>query len=353
MKKKNVTISDIADKLCVSKTTVSFAFNCPNRISKDTADRIYAAAKEMGYSPVTTMRGYQLGYYKTIGLLLPQAVEDCLSNPYMLDVIRGATCVCEEHGFMLNIIPPFLSSIPAAVRNAAVDGLIILGLDVNSQIIESFGKKDLPVVAIDGSNCCDVVSVGIDEEEAAYTQMMHALKHGHNKIAVLSLPNTTYPSLGGFGVSALLERRLAGYSKALGEYGMSLEQVNVISSFVSYDATYKCICKLLDDKENIPTCFVCMSDIAALATYGACCDKHFKIPKDISIIGFDGLDIGTHIRNTLTTISQRGDKKGQLAARLVFKMLKGDVIKENSNYIPFSFVKGGTLAKYEAAKYEA
>lgn len=344
MKKKNVTISDIAERLCISKTTVSFAFNCPNRISKETADRVYAAAKEMGYMPTSPARTVSVGYYKTIGFLLPQSVDDCLSNPYMLDVIRGATCVCEEYGFTLNLIPPFLSSVTAAVRNASVDGLITLGLAMTSQAIELFGKKDVPVVAVDGLGDGDVVSVGIDEEDAAYVQMSQVLANGHRRISILTLPDTMCPSLDCYGSSALSERRLKGYEKALNEHDMELSDTNVISVPVAYDANYRYASRMLSHHDQIPSCFVCMSDIAAIATYRACTDMKFKVPRDISVVGFDGLEMGNQIKNGLTTISQRGDDKGRIAARLIFKMLKGDSIIDRTNNIPFSFVKGGTLA---------
>ena len=344
MKKKNVTISDIAERLCISKTTVSFAFNCPNRISKETADRVYVAAKEMGYIPTTPSRTVSIGYYKTLGFLLPQSVDECLSNPYMLDVIRGATCVCEEYGFTLNLIPPFLSSVTTAVRNASVDGLITLGLAMTSQAVDLFGKKDIPVVAVDGLGDGDVVSVGIDEEDASYVQMSQVLANGHRNISILTLPDTMCPSLDCYGSSALTERRLKGYSKALREYGMDLADTNVISVPVAYDANYRYASRVLSSAGQIPSCFVCMSDIAAIGAFRACIDMKYRVPKDISIIGFDGLEMGSQLKNGLTTISQRGDDKGRIAARLIFKMLKGDSIVDRTNNIPFSFVKGGTLA---------
>lgn len=347
MKKKTVTISDIAERLGVSKTTVSFAFNCPGRISKDMAEKVYETANEMGYWPSSSSRAPSIGYHKTIGLLLPQSVDECLSNPYLLDVIRGATCVCEEFGFTLNLIPPFLSSVSTAVRNASVDGLITFGLAITSYVIESFGKKGVPVVSIDGVEQDDVVTVGIDEESAAYEQMSNVLGNGHRDLCIMTLPDTMYPSLGGYGASALLERRLNGYSKAMGEHGMELSDVHVISAPVSYDTNYRYATGILSNHANVPSCFVCMSDIAAMAAYKACLDMKFKVPKDISVVGFDGLDMGGQIRNGLTTISQRGDEKGRLAAKLVFGMLKGDVVRKMTNHIPFTFVKGGTLAPFE------
>lgn len=344
MKKKSVTISDIAERLGISKTTVSFAFNCPSRISKEMAEKVYAMAKELGYVHSSSSKTSSIGYHKTIGLLLPQSVDNCLSNPYMLDVIRGATCVCAQYGFTMNLIPPFLSSISTAVRNASVDGLITLGIAVTSQMVDSFGKKDFPVVSIDGMEDEVVVSVGIDEESAAYQQMSYVLANGHRAICILTLPDTLFPSVDKYGSSALVGRRLTGYGRALLEYGLDLADTRIVSAPVSFDSNYRFATDFLSQDDNAPTCFVCMSDIAAMAAYRACMDMKFNVPEDISIIGFDGIVLGGQMVDGLTTIFQDGDEKGRLAAKLIFKMLKGDCIESKINHIPFSFVEGGTLA---------
>ena len=106
MKVKRTTIQDIADKTGYSKTAVSFAFNSPSRISKEAVEAILKAAEELDYIPDPMARNFSLGKHMSLGFLLPQRVEYTLMNPYMQEVIRGIAEVCQEHGYMLTLIPP-------------------------------------------------------------------------------------------------------------------------------------------------------------------------------------------------------------------------------------------------------
>ena len=122
MKVKRTTIQDIADKTGYSKTAVSFAFNSPSRISKEAVEAILKAAEELDYIPDPMARNFSLGKHMSLGFLLPQRVEYTLMNPYMQEVIRGIAEVCQEHGYMLTLIPPLHSSVIEAVKNATAEG---------------------------------------------------------------------------------------------------------------------------------------------------------------------------------------------------------------------------------------
>ena len=93
-----VTIKDLAEKAGVSKTSVSFAFNNPARISKETYNKIMAIAQEIGYSPDPVARILATKQTQTIGLLFPQSITEVLQNTYISEVVRGVGSICDKEG---------------------------------------------------------------------------------------------------------------------------------------------------------------------------------------------------------------------------------------------------------------
>ena len=139
-----VTIKDLAEKAGVSKTTVSFAFNNPSRISKETCEKIMTIAKEIGYSPDPVARYLATKQTGTIGILFPQAVAEVLENPYCADLVRGIGAVCDQHDLSIILLSPLKGVLNNTIKNAAVDGMIIFGIDNDSSIHTSFTMRNMP-----------------------------------------------------------------------------------------------------------------------------------------------------------------------------------------------------------------
>ncbi len=135
-KMKRPTIKDIARESGYSKTAVSFAFNDPSRISEKACTQILQTAERLGYIPDPMARNFSLRRHLSIGFLLPQEIRYSLQNPYAQQVLLGIGGVCEKYGYTLTLIPPPLNeSVTEAVRNAAVDGLITMGMQVGMDIV--------------------------------------------------------------------------------------------------------------------------------------------------------------------------------------------------------------------------
>src|SRR6185437_13359694 len=123
------TIADVARKAGVSRTAVSFAFNDSSRISKDTYARIHAAADELGYYPNPAARRLSTKRANVIGLLIPQQITALFANPFFASLLRGIGHVCDRYDYAVLLVPPVQGSLTSALRRAAVDGLIVVGLD--------------------------------------------------------------------------------------------------------------------------------------------------------------------------------------------------------------------------------
>ena len=316
---KRPTIKDIARESGYSKTAVSFAFNDPSRISEKARVQILKTAERLGYIPDPMARNFSLQRHLSIGFLLPQMVQYSLNNPYTLEVIAGIGKVCEKKGYTLTIIPPLHKSLALAVRNAAVDGLITLGSQIEDEIINVMKTRLLPFVMIDGVNEKQTSSVNIAEEEAAYIQMSAVLEHGHRDIAIIGLASATFSSPDySKSVSA---RRMGGYLKALQEVGLGFDQVmTTVSECTLEDG--KAVARTMIEKGTLPSCIVTMSDIVAIGCIAALHEAGIAVPQEVSVVGFDNIEQAATITPALTTIDQPAKEKGEVGAKLLFKLIE-------------------------------
>ena len=342
-KEKRITISDIARISGYSKTAVSFAFNSPEKIGADACKRILSVAKELDFIPNPLARSLSLGKHKAIGFLLPQDITQTLANPYILEVIRGIGTICQEKGYMLTIIPPLHNSIPEAVKNATVDGIITMGFFIDLGISDILRQRHLPVVSIDGESDTNTPSVTIDDEEAAFIQLCAVLERGHKNIALVTLPYDAFHTEDN-NKSLSVEKRKKGYLRALQQFHLKWEDcITEYQTGVSYNEGTK-IAQVILKSVIKPTAIVTMSDIVAIGIIQSLKETGIKPGIDMSIIGFDGIDEGALTDPPLATISQPGIKKGMMSANLLFQTLNNE--EPNTNILmPCKFIARTSLGK--------
>jgi len=336
-----ITIKDIAERAGVSKTTVSFALNNPKRISKETYGKIMAIVTELGYFPSPVARTLTTKRLGALGLLLPQPISEVMNNPHLCDVISGIGEECDKREISLTMLPPVQGKIIEAARRAFVDAIVTIGLGPEHEVIEFLNKHRVPFVTIDGEESGTTVNVGIQDEQAAYELMRHILSLEPKRIAVLCLKpdakNHTERSR-----SVVLEKRLAGFSRALEESGLSLEsdQVRVIEAEGSI-AGGRAAGRTLLGSADRPDAIVAMADIVAIGLYAAAAEYGIGIPDQLSIAGFDDISLSGFARPALTTIHQPAREKGQKAASLALDILNGGR-PEHFNF-PYSLeIRGST-----------
>ena len=336
---KRTTIQDIAEKAGYSKAAVSFAFNDPSKISKEAHDRILATARELGYIPDPMARNFSRGRHMALGFLLPQMLQESLQNPYTQSVIRGIGEVCQEHGYMLTLIPPLHSSVSEAVKNATVDGLMTMGFVLSGKVRSILRIRRMPVVSIDGEADDDVHSVSIDDEKAAELQLRKVLEKGHRRIAIIALPDDAYES------SSIARRRRKGYGNALSAFSIPPESIIVSSAKATFRSGMETAGRILD--ASSPTCFVTMSDAVAIGVMSEIRRRGLTVGDDISVMGFDGIEDSGFPCYGLSTIAQSGEEKGIRSAELLFMMIDGKEAP-SSIIIPYEYREGTTLKEVKA-----
>lgn len=340
MSEKRITIADIAKKSGYSKTAVSFAFNNPDRISKDAVSKILKVAKELDYIPDPMARNFSLGRHFSLGFLVPQSFDISLDNPHIVDVLRGIGTTCEKNDYSFTLIPPLHESIAEAIKSATVDGIIGIGLDFDGGVREALQRRKLPLVRLDPVDEEVGWSVSIDNTEAAYTQMKEVLKRGHRDIAVITLLGAAYIESTDIVAPGVANFRSIGYKKALSEYSIEkpIRQYPEDATLEGGKAATRRIVK-----DGLPSAIVTMSDVQAIGAISELHDMGIRVPDDVSVVGFDGAFRDNYINHKLTTIDQHGYTKGMKGAEMLLDIITGKEVEEKNIIIPFSFYEGETL----------
>ncbi len=347
-----VTIKDIAELAGVSKTTVSFAFNDPSRISADTRDKVLEIARVHGYVPDPVARIMSSKRIGTIGLLLPQSIPVAFGNRYLAQILRGLGAACETEQYSLTLIPPIEGSLDSSVRVAPVDGLVTLGLLPSTSAAATIRQRHIPFVAIDVPDDLGIPSVCIDDERSAYNLMRYVLDLGHQRIAILMLGARDHdPIIEGDAEPELYfsgagERRMRGIDQAFREDDRSLESPDVqcIPTESTLDAGIRAGRLLFGIGSERPTAVVTMCDEVALGVYQAASECGVRIPLDVSVAGFDGIPEGTLLTPPLTTIVQPGYEKGEHAGRMLLSAIHGTSYRSGPMVIETRLRVGGSTA---------
>lgn len=326
-----ITINDIARVSGYSKTTVSFAFNDPRRISTEARDKILAIASELGYVPDPVARSLSKRKLGTIGLLLPQPIPLALDNPYMVHLIRGIGEICNREGLSLTMLPPTRGNLMNSVKTAVVDGFVTVGLHPEHDIVQVIQNRHIPFVTIDGTAGDGIPCVSINDREAASLAMSHLLEHGHRRIGVVVMADERVPDQEDYSGTGI--ERLEGYRSALARQGIdwNSHMVTRISVPVSLEGGRLAGRQLLAEP-RLPTGIVCMSDIIAIGMLMELRKAGKRIPWDVSIVGFDDIPEAGMVTPALTTIAQPAEEKGIRAGELLVKMIHKKTVEERVEF---------------------
>ena len=325
-------IADVALVAGVSKASVSFAFNSPERLKAETADRIRSVAAEMGYRPHPVARMLSARRTMTIGVLTPQPLSQVFANPFFAYFTEGVSAVTEEHGYGLLLISPLRGSLARALDHATVDGVVALGLEETHPEIEAIRRADLPMVLVDAPAWPEHAAVEVDDEEGAGAAAQHLVDLGHRRILVIAVEGP----VAGEGVAAtgegsaampdgqqdgVMARRLRGYESVLAERGIHLGPESVVIAPASFEGGEAAFLRAWEDGLR-PTAVLAMSDAIAIGVLQSSRHLRLRVPRDLSIVGFDDLPVGRFSDPPLTTVHQPVRRKGEEAARLLLEELE-------------------------------
>lgn len=315
-----VNIRDIAKKAGVGVSTVSRVLNNHHDVKKETRDKILEIIKENNYVPNNSARILKSNNMKHIGVLVKGVFNPFFSE--MLKVIEthinqiGYTMIL--HHYDLNDLYSNEGDVLISfIKEKRLQGVICLGGNFEGINEESFEGLEIPIVLTSIDSHIHVnpnlfSSVGIDNEKAAYEATRYLTEKGHKHIALV---------LGDKFDAGVSNRRAIGYMRALEANHISINKDYIIMGGYDFEPAYHHTKKLLAKYKEITAIFA-ISDIMAVGAGKAAVDLGYQVGKEISLLGFDGLDIGKYYNPTLTTIKQPQRQMAEDSIHLLLKLIE-------------------------------
>jgi len=307
------TIKDVAKRAGVSPSTVSRALSGKVPVDQETRKRVMEAVRALNYKPNILAKGLKEGRTNTIALIVPN-----ISNPVFPAVARGVEDVARKHGFTV-ILCNTDEDIEAEkdyvekLQKRWVDGFIFATAREESHHILQLKENGFPVVLVVRHMGQAVDAVVIDNYRSSFEAVKYLLDTGHRKICIVS----------GDTSLTLYKERLEGYKHALQAAGLLIMPELVLDVAGRDDTGYEAIMALLK-KGILPDAVFATSDPRAISAIRAIKDCGLSVPDDVSVVGFDDLDISPFLDPPLTTVSQPLYEMGARAARRLIDMINGE-----------------------------
>jgi DNA-binding LacI/PurR family transcriptional regulator len=320
---KRARIADVAKEAGVSKTAVSFAFNSPERLNPATAAKIRRIADELGYQPNPVARMLAQKRTMTIGLLTPQVLSVVFANPFYAELCAGVASATDQAGYGLLFVSPLQGSLVRAIARATVDGFVAVGLSEDHPEVEQIRRASLPMVLVDGGALPEHGLVESNDEVGARAAARHLLSLGHRDFVVVGVEPPNMPGLLEYSAGpteTIASRRLTGYRQGLELGGVKLKDDQIVVGPATFDGGVASFRRVWEDGLR-PTAVLAMSDVMAIGVMWAIREAGLNVPQDISIVGFDDLDVAPHSNPALTTVHQPVRAKGEEAAKLLLRMI--------------------------------
>jgi DNA-binding LacI/PurR family transcriptional regulator len=322
------TLQTIADRVGVSRTTVSNAYSRPDQLAPELREKILAVAREIGYAgPNPAARTLRRGQSRTIGVIFTESLTFAFSDPAAVWLLRGISEVCGEHGYTILLLPspPGERDTAAAVRDAVVDGFIVYCMPTGDPRLHALDDRSLHTVMVDESYRDTAAFVGIDDRAGARQAAEHLLALGHRRFAVITdrIKDDDYVGLASVerqreATFEVNRERLGGYAEAIEAAGLDWADVPVKECFPLSPRTGEREVAELLDRADQPTAIIATSDQLALGVLAAARRRGIDVPGQLSVAGFDDIDEASRSHPGLTTIRQPLLEKGRIAARLYF-----------------------------------
>lgn len=344
-----VTLTDIAKLAGVSPSTVSNILNNRTNVGEDTKKRVLQIIKETGYEPNYFASSMRRLSTKMIGIV----VEDL--TIYTMPIVERIMSMLEDAGYKTVLTnlrmydkwrdtwyydeTKLFSEVASAmnqIRPIKVDGIVYVGGHCRYlRILSEYEDMNL-VVAYAISKDSRIPSVIINDEKGGYDVTKYLLEMGHTKIGVI----------GGVDENLHTQMRLAGYQKALFEFGILYNPNLVAYGNWLRESGYAMAEQVLASN---PTAIFCMNDYMAAGVYDYCYEKKIRIPEDISIIGYDNVELSEYLVPKLTTCQiNSGDIGRQSAVELLSKLKaieEKKEIKERIVYVDCDMVFRDSVKK--------
>ena len=316
---KKLTISDVAEALGVSKTTVSRAISGKGRIGKNTRERVLAYIQEHNYKPNAMAKGLaQLKTYN-IGVMLPEDYT-VVDLPFFQTCLIGIeeTAVSMDYDILLTMSRESdCTQLVRMVENHKVDGVVLMRTFTKDIHIEYLKSQAIPFVTVGSTNYQDVIQVDNDHRSAC-----------RELISILLMKKLSHIGLiGGIESHVVTQNRLQGYIDAHDQVGVPVNQDIIFVNVQKEIMIERAVEKLMQEQVD---CIVCLDDAVCMHVLNKLRKEEVAVPNQMKVASFYDSSILENNLPSITSLSFNARELGTVACKTLMEIIEGHTVKQRT-----------------------
>ncbi|WP_260703995.1 LacI family DNA-binding transcriptional regulator [Edaphobacter flagellatus] len=323
-----MNIRQVAKAAGVSSATVSRVFTGSATVDPATARRVHKVAKQIGYFPNTYARALSSGKSNTYGLIISD-----IANPFFPDLVKSFEHQALEYDYETLVVDTNydLKRMEQCIRRLVehkVDGVAIMTSEMEPRLVQILSRREIPIVFLDtGKVGPHISNISIDYEHGIDLAIDHLLQFGHKRIALIQGP----PAL-----RSAAARRNA-FIAALKRRNITLPHEYIRIGNHGVDGGQAAMNELLDLRIR-PTAIMCSNDLTAIGALNVAHLRGIQIPKEISLVGFDDIQLSSVMQPPLTTIRVSRIEIATRAFTALYGTAKGSKVRGVNHVISTELV---------------
>jgi DNA-binding LacI/PurR family transcriptional regulator len=303
-----MNITEVARRAHVSTATVSRVVNGTARVNPETAERVRAAVEALAYYPNTNARALGSGRSGLYGLIISD-----ITNPYFPELVKAFEDIAVEHGQEVliantNYDPKRMETCVIRMLQRKVDGVAIMTSEMEERLIGTFSTRKIPMIFMDTTTATRGVSIVRVDYTAGISQaMQHLFGLGHERIAFISGPlSLSSARVRADAFLSCIEEHAPGTKPQIEESDHHVE------------GGHRAMLRILRSGDR-PTAILASNDLTAIGAMGAIHEHGLRIPEDISVVGFDDIELSAYTQPALTTMHVPRREMAATAFRSLFR----------------------------------
>lgn len=312
-----MNLEDVARKAGVSRSTVSRVVNDDRRVSEEARRRVREVIRESRYQPHAAARSLASRRTRIIGLLIPRAVGNIFGDPYFPQMIEGAVGACNDADYNLMMLMDTAGepegekrAYSRIIRGRHLDGVVISSSVIDDPVVSWLREDRFPFVLVGRHpGRLETSYVDVDNQGAAHGAVTHLLKHGYERIAVIGGPTNMIPAIDRYG----------GYVSAMLTAGLVPDPNLTRHADFTNAGGYRAMKSLLP---QLPEAVFAASDFMAFGALRALREAGLRVPEDVAVIGFDGLEEDATSQPPLSSVYQDFRAMGREAVRTLLRRIE-------------------------------
>ena len=287
-----VSIRDVAQRAGVSIATVSRTVNRISTVNAELARRVWKAIEEVGYLPNTQARALVSGRSHMLGLIVSE-----ITNPFFPELVQEFENLAVAQGYEVligstNYEPARTESLMRRLMQRNVDGVAVMTFGIEEELVQKLVEREFPLVFVDAApDLPNIRVIKVDYGEGIRQGVQHLAALGHRQIAFISGP---------LRLRSAMARRDA-FLKSMAELGLSIPPEHLVEGSHTMEGGIAAMEKLASLK-TLPTAIMCSNDMTAIGVLHGLHPTTYKVPEDISVMGFDDIHLAQFMLPPLTTI---------------------------------------------------